>query len=549
MTSHSPQMIPPSKSQSSEATPRDSGSTAEDEISENVTPMEPDLTVEKIRTKTSVRNDIEAGILPALNSTVSRATTISKKRAYTLMILVVLTQGVQMFAYGAGIVGALKVGRAVGASDSLATWIAASYPLTQGSFVLISGRMGAVYGHKRVMTLGSAIWVFWMLATAYGRNIVGISFMRALAGIGGGLLVPNAVALLTTTFPPGKQRNLALALFASMGPAGGAGGCTIAGILFEWTDWTWLFFFLAVLGAIIFGAAIISVPDDEPLDPDGSVDWIGAYLGVAGLVLFNFVWNQAPIAGWSNPYEYVLLIVAIAHFALFLLWEAKWATTPILPFGIWKVPSFGALILVLFCVFMSVGIYCWYVTVWLANLRDWGPVLLGLSFLPMAITGSASAFFAAWVVSRVRAEVVLCLGSLGAVAMNVLVVTMPVEEVWWAQVFPAMIFAGCTGDMIFAAGQIIASSIVSKKHQGTAGSLLGTLFTYGLSTGLGFAGTVEVNVNKNGTDIVGGYRAAEYLAIGFAGMAFVIALLFVRMERNTVEGWQGEDAEGYQPEH
>lgn len=198
---------------------------------------------------------------------------------------------------------------------------------------------------------------------------------------------------------------------------------------------------------------------------------------------------------------------------------------------------------------MSVGIYCWYVTVWLANLRGWGPVLLGLSFLPMAITGSASAFFAAWVVSRVRAEVVLCLGSLGAVAMNVLVVTMPVQETWWAQVFPAMIFAGCTGDMIFAAGQIIASSIVSKKHQGTAGSLLGTLFTYGLSTGLGFGGTVEINVNKNGTDLVAGYRGAEYLAIGFAGMAFVIALLFVRMERNTVEGWQGEDAEGYRSEH
>lgn len=68
-------------------------------------------------------------------------------------------------------------------------------------------------------------------------------------------------------------------------------------------------------------------------------------------------YSQAPIAGWLNPYEYVLLIVAIAHLALFLLWEAKWATTPVLPLGIWKVPSCGALMLVLFCVFMSVGTY------------------------------------------------------------------------------------------------------------------------------------------------------------------------------------------------
>lgn len=315
MTSHPRKMISPSKSQSSETTPRDSVSIVEDETSENVTPLDQDLTIEKAKTRTSARNDVEAGIFPALNTTVSRATTVSKKRAYTLMILVVLTQGVQMFAYGAGIVGSLTVGHAVGASDTLSTWIAASYLLTQGSFVLISGRLGTVYGHKRIMTLGSAVWVFWVLATAYGRNIVSISFMRALAGIGGGLLVPNAVAILTTTFPPGKERNLALALFASMGPVGGAGGCTIDGILFEWVDWTWLFFFLyerpfyniaynhncklwrltfdnrAVLGAVIYGAAIIIVPGDERLDPDGTIDWVGAYLGVAGLVLFNFVWK------------------------------------------------------------------------------------------------------------------------------------------------------------------------------------------------------------------------------------------------------------------
>lgn len=72
---------------------------------------------------------------------------------------------------------------------------------------------------------------------------------------------------------------------------------------------------------------------------------------------------------------------------------------------------------------------------------------------------------------------------------------------------------------------------------------------YELSTGSGFAGMVEVNVNTNGSDIVGGYRGAEHLAIRVAGMAFVTAQLFVKMERDTVEEWQGEDVESYQPEH
>ncbi|UKZ79785.1 hypothetical protein TrVFT333_007547 [Trichoderma virens FT-333] len=408
---------------------------------------------------------------------------------------------VQMFAYGAGIIGEFTVGHAVGASDVQSTWIAAAYPLTQGSFVLISGRLGTVFGHKKILTLGAAIWIFWTLATVYGTNIVGISIMRALAGIGGGLLVPNAVALLTITFPPGRQRNLALALFASMGPVGGAGGCVFNGFFLQWTDWTWLFFFLAVLGAVVYGAAIIAVPDDERLDPEGKL--IGQ---VHILALLDSYCSILPGIGWKNPYEYILLIVAIGHFAVFLLWESRWAVSPIIPFDIWKVPSFGALILVLFFVFMSLGIYIWYVTVFLANLRNWDPVLLGCSFLPMAVSGTGAAFFAAWVVRKLPAETVVCIGALGAIVMNTLIATKHVHQIYWAMVFPAMVLAGCTGDMVFAAGQIIASSIVTRKHQGTAGSLIGTLFTYGLSTGLGFAGTVEIYINKDGSNLLGGYR-------------------------------------------
>lgn len=174
----------------------------------------------------------------------TRVSTVSRKRGNVLMVFVILTQLVQMFAYGAGIIAALTIGRSVGASDAVSTWIAAAYPLTQGAFVLISGRMGTVFGHKNMMALGCAWWVFWTLATAYSKNIVGISVMRGLAGIGGGFIVPNALALFTITFPPGKQRNLGLALFAAMGPVGGAGGATIVGLLVQWSDWSWLFFFL-----------------------------------------------------------------------------------------------------------------------------------------------------------------------------------------------------------------------------------------------------------------------------------------------------------------
>ncbi len=253
--------------------------------------------------------------------------------------------------------------------------------------------------------------------------------------------------------------------------------------------------------------------------------------------------SQAPVVGWQEPYEYILLIVALLHFAAFLFWEAKFAKVPILPVDIWKAPSFGAIAAVLFLVFMSLGIILWYATVILLNIRNFYPVVLGCAWLPMAISGVGAAFLAAWAVPRMPAQILVAIGCVGAILMNVLLATTPVQQTFWAMIFPAMILVAFTGDMVFAAGQIIASSGVARRHQGAAGSLIGTLFTYGMSTGLGFAGTVERYIDPDGTNLLKGYRAAAYLGIGFAVGGLVIDLLFVRMKKNTVEGWQGEDAE------
>jgi MFS family permease len=134
--------------------------------------------------------------------------TLTGARANAFTVFVVLTQLVQMIPYGVGINSGLSIASQLGASPDKGAWIAAAYPLTQGSFVLIGGTLGSVYGHKNLLALGSGWWVFWTLATGLMDNIVGMGIMRGLAGIGGGLMVPNAVALLGITFPPGKRRNL-----------------------------------------------------------------------------------------------------------------------------------------------------------------------------------------------------------------------------------------------------------------------------------------------------------------------------------------------------
>jgi MFS family permease len=106
------------------------------------------------------------------------------------------------------------------------------------------GRLGAVYGHKHVFTAGCVWWTLWAFCGGYSNDLISMCIMRALCGVGGGLMIPNIVALLGITFPPGKKRNLGFALFGAMAPVGAAGGSLIGAIIIQLSDWKWLFLML-----------------------------------------------------------------------------------------------------------------------------------------------------------------------------------------------------------------------------------------------------------------------------------------------------------------
>ncbi|MCJ1425368.1 hypothetical protein MMC29_003267 [Sticta canariensis] len=467
----------------------------------------------------------------------------SELRQNLFMIFITLTQLVQMIPLGVGINSGLAIGKALGATTIGSVWIVASYPLTQGTFVLIGGRLGAVYGHKNVFAAGCVWWVLWALGGGFANNLVSMCFMRGLCGMGGGLMIPNIVALLGITFPPGKKRNLGMALYGAMAPVGAVGGSLLCAVVIQLSEWKWAFFMLGLLGFVVYGIAMVTVPADEPVDSNGGIDWVGAYLGVGALILFNFVWNQAPEAGWDSPYEIVLLIVSLIHLAGFLYWEAKVAKEPILPFNIWNAPSFGLLMIVIFFSFMSLGIFFWYMNIYMQTIRGDSLIRVGVQYLPLTIVGFMNAFFAAWLIPRVPAQYIIGMGCLAMTIINVLLATIPAHLTYWAMAFPAMFISAFTIDLITTSAQIIASNTVPRKHQGVAGSLVGTLLSYGMSIGLGFAGTVEVNTDENGNNLLRGYHSAAYLGVGLAATALIVGVVFIRIPKDTREGWVEDEAE------
>ncbi|KAM7210850.1 Major facilitator superfamily domain containing protein [Rhypophila decipiens] len=472
----------------------------------------------------------------------------SESRKNLFLIFITLTQLVQSIPLGAGINSGLAIGESLGASAVASTWVVSSYPLTQGSFVLVGGRLGEIYGHKNILTAGGLWWILWAIAGGYSTDLVSMCLMRGLCGMGGGLMAANIVALIGVTFPPGKKRNLGMALFGAMAPVGAAGGSLVAAVIIQLAHWKWLFFMLGLLGFVVYGITIASVPADKPVDPNGSIDYGGAYFGVGGLILFNFVWNQAPLVGWSEPYEIALLIVAALHLGAFCYWETRVAKEPILPFNIWRAPSFGKLMLAIFFSFMSLGIYFWYMNIYMQTIRGDSLIMTGVQYLPLTIVGAANSFFAAWLVPRVPAQVIIGAGCCAMVTINILLATVPADLTYWAMCFPAMFLSAFTIDLIVTSAQIIASNTVPMKHQGAAASLVGTLLSYGMSTGLGFAGTVEVNTFEDGRNLLRGYHSAAWLAVGMSGFALILCF-FIRIPKDTREGWAEDDAEAQARAH
>lgn len=150
---------------------------------------------------------------------------LSQRRQKAVAILLILANFVPMISFGAGMGGGLHIASSLGVTElSQASWIAASYPLTAGAFILMSGRVGSIYGHARVLLLGAAWWIIWSLISGFCDNFIAFNIARGMSGVGGAMVVPNAVAIIGTTFPPGSMRNRCLGLFGAGAPVGGWAG-------------------------------------------------------------------------------------------------------------------------------------------------------------------------------------------------------------------------------------------------------------------------------------------------------------------------------------
>ena len=413
------------------------------------------------------------------------------------------------------------------------SWFAAAYSLTVGTFILIAGRLGDLHGHKRLFIAGYLWFGLWSLIaglSVYSHSQIFFDVCRAFQGIGPALLLPNSLAILGRTYPPGKRKDMIFSLFGATAPNGFIFGAVFISLLAERAWWPWGYWIMAITCVIAASLAYFVIPSatQEP-SSDKSFDYFGSILGVAGLVLFNVAWNQAPIVGWSTPYVYILLILGLLLLVAFFVLERK-VSTPLVPFQAFS----GKTGFVLGCIVLgwsSFGIWVFYFWQFSEVLRRFSPLLVSAQIVPAGISGLCAAVTTGILLSRLHPSYIMSMAMLAFCVGNILLATMPVGQTYWLQTFFSTIVTPWGMDMSFPAATIILSDFMPREHQGLAASLVNTLVNYSISIGLGIGGTVEVHVNRGNEDLLRGYRGAWYAGIGLSGMGLVLALYFILSEQ------------------
>ncbi|KAK9427034.1 YOR378W-like protein [Lipomyces doorenjongii] len=448
--------------------------------------------------------------------------------------LISLSQLLTQAALGQGVATLHIVGEHFGVNNPAElAWFIAAYSLTVGTFILPAGRWGDLFGNRRLFIIGYAWFALWSIIAGFSvySDKVLFHFCRALQGIGPALLLPNGLALLGKTYPPSPRKNMVFSIFGSVAPGGFAVGAAFSSLFAELVWWPWAYWVMGIICIALTVLSNFTIP--AALDNGTSrenclerLDLAGTFTGLTGLVLFNIAWNQASVVGWQMAYTYVILIIGILFLIIFFVIEARFGNYPLVPLRDISANT----CFVFACVgagWASFGIWVYYYWQFSQNLRSELPLIVVARQSPTVISGAAAAIITGRLLNIFPPSYIMFMAMVAFCVGCILFATMPVNQIYWAQTFVSMVVMPFGMDMSFPSSTVILSNSMTRDHQGIAASLVNTIVNYSVSLGLGFAGTVESQINKSGNDLLMGYRSAWYLGIGLSGMGVLVSLYYI----------------------
>ena len=462
------------------------------------------------------------------------------------LALVVLCLGDLMIVLDVTIVGVAlpSIREDLGFSESSLAWVVNAYLIVFGGFLLLGGRLGDLFGHRRLFLIGISLFTAASLACGLATSQEMLVVARAVQGLGGAIVSAVALSLMMMLFTEPAERAKAMGIFGFVASGGGSLGVLLGGILTDVLNWHWIFLVNVPIGVAVVLLALRLIPAERAAAAAQRLDVAGAITVTVSLMLAVYAIVNGNDVGWTTPRTLGLLGIAAALFGIFLAIEAR-VPAPLMPLSLFRHRNlaFSNVVGVLW----AAAMFAWFFlsALYLQLVLGYSPLEVGLAFLPgNLIMGALSMGVSATLVMRYGVRLPLAAGLSFAALGLLLFARAPVDGTFVVDVLPSMILLGIGAGIAFNPVLLAAMSDVEPAEAGLASGVVNTSFMMGGALGLAVLAslaasrteTLEASGSAPLEALAGGYHAAFLVGALFAAAAAAIGGLFLRTREAPAHG-------------
>jgi EmrB/QacA subfamily drug resistance transporter len=374
------------------------------------------------------------------------------------------------------------------------TWVVSAYTLTFGGLLLLGGRAGDILGRRRVFMTGILLFTAASLLGGLAQEPWQLLLARALQGVGGAIASPTSLALITTTFPEGPERNRAFGVFAAVSAGGGAIGLLAGGMLTEWLDWRWVLFVNVPIGVLI--AVLTPMYINESERHPGRFDIAGALTSTLGMAALVYGFIRAAEKDWGNSLAIGSFIAAVVLLLSFALIESR-AKEPITPLRMFADRNrSGTYVIMLSLAAAMFGMF-FYIVLFVQNVLGYSPIKAGVAFLPVTVAIAVGAGLSQRFLPVLGPKPFMVTGSTLVAAGLIWQTFISPDSSYLGGVLGPMLVFGLGMGLNFVTVTVTAVSGVAQHEAGAASGLLNATQQVGGSLGLSILTTVFGSASKD----------------------------------------------------
>jgi EmrB/QacA subfamily drug resistance transporter len=462
-------------------------------------------------------------------------TTDSRRRWLALYVLCLASL---MIVLDVTIVGVAlpSIRQDLGFSETSLAWVVNAYLLTYGGFLLLGGRLGDLFGHRRLFIAGISTFTVASLACGLATTQWFLVAARSVQGLGGAVASAVSLSLMMGLFTEPAERAKAMGIFGFVASGGGSIGVLLGGILTDALSWHWIFLVNFPIGVVVVLLTLRLVSGTPVSAERGRLDVAGAITVTASLMLAVYAIVNGNHNGWTSARTLGVLGAAAVLFGVFLAIESH-VRAPLVPLRLFRLRNLSTASGV--GVLWSGAMFAWFfmAALYLQLVLGYSPLQIGLAFLPgNLIMGALSIGLSAKLVMRYGIRKPLATGLLLASAGLLLLVRAPVDGSFVTDVLPSMILLGLGAGMAFNPVLLAAMGDVDPAEAGLASGVVNTSFMMGGAVGLAVLASVAASRtstlvaagHSEVAALTGGYHVAFLLGAIFAAAAAVLGATLLR---------------------